>query len=375
MAPSLDVPLLQGEEVDGSALLAFFTAQLPVIDQEIPEVSLPSSSCERASQPTDIEQVLDVPVLREIDYDFKLSSVLAWLALALAQEPPEVQVLPQARVDSLHDAQKQEIVREFPELQVFHAQDTIAEQMVGVPVPGRSSLDLTGRIVEQVVNVPVFRGQVQEQVIAPAIPEVQALAPVQEQVNVLEIPGVQAFPGFERVQQRTVEHSGTLAHTRSGTSSSSGAGLNPGESAGDGVFRTFPRPKKSAKVTRQSSANLLSHSMRVDAGTLWRPGSSSDWTRMLTDDGRVYWWNRQTQTSQWHPFVQEEEVAEEEEEYQAEYGYDDEDVYDYEPLVDRFAHAAVRPWRLCVFHLAGRCDAGWRCTFAHGEHELRQQHR
>ena len=58
----------------------------------------------------DIEQVLDVPVLREIDHDFKLSSVLTWLALALAHETPEVQVLPQARVDSLHDAQEQVIV-------------------------------------------------------------------------------------------------------------------------------------------------------------------------------------------------------------------------------------------------------------------------
>ena len=335
LAPSLDVPSLQGEEVDGSALLAFFTASLPVIDQEIPEVSLPSS-CERVSQPKDIEQVLDVPVLREIDYDFKLSSVLTWLALALAQEPPEVQVLPQARVDSLHDAQKQEIVREFPELQVFHAQ---------------------------------------EQVIAHAIPEVQALAPVQEQVNVPEIPGVQAFPGFERVQQRTVEHPGTVARATSGTSSSSGAWLNPGECAGDGVFRTFHRPKKSAKVTRQSSANLLSHSRRVDAGTLWRPGSSSDWCRLCIGDGDVYWWNRVTQSSQWHPPGQEEEVAEEEEEYESEYGFEVDDVDEDGLLVDRFAHADVRPWRLCVFHLAGRCDAGWQCTFAHGEHELGQQHR
>ena len=118
-----------------------------------------------------------------------------------------------------------------------------------------------------------------------------------------------------------------------------------------GFFALFPSPK---------------NSRRVDAGTLWRPGSSSDWCRVSTDDGDVYWWNRVTRTSQWHPPVQEEEVAEEEEEYEGVYGFEDEDVSDDELPVDRFAHAAVRPWRLCVFHLAGRCDAGWRCTFAHG---------
>ena len=135
MAPSLDVPSLQDEEVDGSAFLAFVTASQQEIVQEIPEVCMPSA-CERALQPMDIEQVLDVPVLREIDFDFKLAVALAHFEQLLVQETPEVQVLTHARVDSLHDVQEQVIVRESPELQASHVQSgRLGVQVVDVPVP------------------------------------------------------------------------------------------------------------------------------------------------------------------------------------------------------------------------------------------------
>ena len=45
-----------------------------------------------------------------------------------------------------------------------------------------------------------------------------------------------------------------------GTSSSSAAALGAAECPNDGVFRTFPRKKKSATSGRESSANLVSHS-------------------------------------------------------------------------------------------------------------------
>ena len=96
---SLDVPSLQDEEVDGSAFLAFVTASPPVIVQEIPEVSM-FSSCERASQPMDIEQVLDVHVLREIDNDFKLSGVLTWLAARVIGQSSSSTPGPYGDVDS-----------------------------------------------------------------------------------------------------------------------------------------------------------------------------------------------------------------------------------------------------------------------------------
>ena len=158
-SPSLDVPSLQDEEVDDSAS-HFVSASPRVIVQEIPDVSMPSS-CERALQPLDTEPVLDVPALREIDHDFKLSSVLTWLALALAHEAPEVQVLPQARVDSLQDAQEQVIVRESPELQVTHVQSgRLGEQVVDVPVRGGGPrAAVSGRSVKQMVDVPV-RGRI-----------------------------------------------------------------------------------------------------------------------------------------------------------------------------------------------------------------------
>ena len=62
-------------------------------------------------------------------------------------------------------------------------------------------------------------------------------------------------------------------------------------------------------------------------------------------------------------------VFEEEEE-------DDEEVEEEEELemfdesIDRFEHSSFRPRRVCRHYMAGRCEEGWSCTFAHGEQEL-----
>ena len=135
-----------------------------------------------------------------------------------------------------------------------------------------------------------------------------------------------------------------------GKSSSSGAGLNPEESFGHGFFRTFPQYQKCAKGARQSSAHLLSHMRGADAGTSWRPGSSSDWCRLLTVLVEPADANATVACAsaggRWRRRNEDEDEDED--------GYEDEDVYEGEPLVDRFARAAVRPSRLCVFHMAGR---------------------
>ena len=85
---------------------------------------------------------------------------------------------------------------------------------------------------------------VQEQVLVPVFPEVQAVSLVQEQVNVHEMPEVCAVHGFQRVQQRTVERTGSQVHAGRGTASSPGVPLNPGECAGYGFSHFFPTTKK-----------------------------------------------------------------------------------------------------------------------------------
>ena len=57
--------------------------------------------------------------------------------------------------------------------------------------------------------------------------------------------------------------------------------------------------------------------------------------------------------------VEGEEEVEEEEELEM-----------FDESVDRFGRCCFRPKRLCRHFMAGRCEAGWSCAFAHGEQEL-----
>ena len=41
----------------------------------------------------------------------------------------------------------------------------------------------------------------------------------------------------------------------------------------------------------------------------------------------------------------------------------------FDESIDRFEHSRCRPRLLCVYFMAGRCEQGWSCTFAHGEQE------
>ena len=135
-----------------------------------------------------------------------LSVVGAPFAPAAAQEQVIVRDIPGVPPSSLH-VQEQVLVHAFPDaLPAFHVQEQVIDQEI-------PDVHVVSRLQEQVLvhDIPEVQAVslVQEQVLIPVIPEVQAVSLVQEQVNVHEIPEVCAVHGFQRVQQRTVEHAGS----------------------------------------------------------------------------------------------------------------------------------------------------------------------
>ena len=149
---SLDVPVLHVDE-EASLLVL----QELVIVQELFEVPM-ASLVDRAKQPTDVEPVLNVPVLHTND---ELSTVLGQVTL---QEIPEVQVLSLGASLSTVSVRLVEQVVDVP-LRGPVSPDTVSERLVEqmVDVPGRRQFPLatvSERIVEQMVDVPV-RGRVE----------------------------------------------------------------------------------------------------------------------------------------------------------------------------------------------------------------------
>ena len=49
---------------------------------------------------------------------------------------------------------------------------------------------------------------------------------------------------------------------------------------------------------------------------------------------------------------------------------EEEELEMFDESIGRFEHSSFRPRRLCRHYMAGRCEEGWSCTFAHGEQEL-----
>ena len=47
---------------------------------------------------------------------------------------------------------------------------------------------------------------------------------------------------------------------------------------------------------------------------------------------------------------------------------EEEEMFD--ESIDRLEHSSIRPRRLCRHYMAGRCEEGWSCTFAHDEQWL-----
>ena len=159
---ALDAPVLQMiDEVD-DVLLPPLVLQEQAIFLEIPEVPR-RSSVVRAVQPTDFEQVLDVPVLHMDHDDNMFSRFVEQLSL---QSTPEVQV----------DRVQQRFGEQIVDLPVPHepVQQRNVEQVVDVHDPLASA---SGRNEEQVVDAHEPHG-------APGVAHAQQLTSL-----VLQLPG------------------------------------------------------------------------------------------------------------------------------------------------------------------------------------------
>ena len=213
----LDAPVLHViEEVDDLHFLhdRFYLPEQMIV-QEIP--SFPSVP--RATQPTDVEQVLNVPALRFHDEDRVLKLFLENVALLLK---PEEQVSSSAA----EVVQEQVIAQPLPGVRVPRQRVHVAESRVSpasscpvvdvpFPDPGRSSSVASERNVEQVVNAPV-------RCISSAVPE-----RIMEQV--LDVPVSRTSPSRRAHEQST---------------GSSAAWLDSSEGRNYGVFRTFSSGRK-----------------------------------------------------------------------------------------------------------------------------------
>ena len=154
---------------------------------------------------------------------------------------------------------------------------------------------------------------------------------------------------------------------QSSTASSSRVGAADG--AGQGVFRTFPQIKKSAKqgphsgsalLPESSPSTLSAHQMPLDEQLVDVPVPqvSERSSRSL-----LYEVLRRRQEAEEAARWREQNALLEDED-------EEEDEDDEEEEISRFPpHFHPRRW--CQFLLAGSmCPRGWQCTFAHHESEL-----
>ena len=159
----------------------------------------------------------------------------------------------------------------------------LVEQLVEVPTTVSYSSLL--RTVEQLVDIPVPGGG------GPSS-GLQGFLPRQRST---------VSPSRKRISERIVEQivdpvsSGRLPGSLPGQSSSSShspAGVEErADEPGEGVFRTFPQIKKSAKVTSHSGSELLPHPSSSTAAAQLE--DSVEWVRLKDDkSGKPYYWNR-----------------------------------------------------------------------------------
>ena len=171
----------------------------------------------------------------------------------------EPQAIPQERISEQIGGGK--VPRVIPPRRIS---ERIQKPIVDGPVQGTPQTRTSERIQEQTVDVP---GQ--------GIPQKRISERIQEQI--VEVPGLQSIPQkriSKRIEEQIVDDSGLhdipqerISERIEGriggnpsTSSTAAAPLKSAEWLGDRGFRTFSPDKKSATSTRQSSANMLSHS-------------------------------------------------------------------------------------------------------------------
>ena len=290
----------------------------------------------------ELAQNLDVPVLHMVE---QLPDVLQFFATCLPVVAEQVIDVPKISLDRtqqrlgdcLRQPQMADQLVEVPTIMSYSTLRGLVEQNVDIPVQrggGRSLQGLrpgqgsTARTVEQTVDIPVphSRGGRAGHGGLQGVSQGQgSTARIVEQTVDVPVPRSGGLQGFLPRQGSTA--SSSSSHVRAGAV----------DEPFQGVFRTFPRLKKSAGLGPHSGSELGADF------TPWTPAAHAE--SMAIDD--------------------DESEAESESEAEVEEG-----------AVTRFA-AGFRPLRVCMRfleHQMGRpvweCAYGDRCTFAHSWAEL-----
>ena len=313
---------------------------------------------------------LEVPVPQMVE---QLPDVLQFFASflpAVAEQVIEVPKIfldttPQRLGDVLRQPQMVEQLVDVPTVVSYSSlQQLTAEQIVHIPVSGRDGGGARGGLqgslpgqnsaavhVEQTVDIPVPRRRRRRK----GSPQGS-------------LPGLGSTAYLEQIVGTPARDSpqGFLP----GQSSSSSSRLHDGPDDGtQGVFRTFPRVKKSAKRSPHSgselgadfTSTLSAHQMPpeqlVDVPVPLVHGRSSyDPETRLFLESLHRSREEALEAARLVPVAEEQMFEEEEEEAAVE--------------VMRFLHD-FQPRRWCWYvHAGSICPRGWDCTFAHHESEL-----
>ena len=260
----------------------------------------------------ELVQALDAPVLQTVE---QLLNVVQFFSTQLPVVAEPVIAVPKILP---HDVPPRRLCRVTQ----------LAEQLVEVPTPVSYS-SLLQRIVEQHVDIPVPLGGGRNAGLQGFLPEQSSTF---------------SFSSSERISERIMEQivdnpasGGGLQGFRPGQSSSasfsSPAGVHDyANEPGEGVFRTFPRVKKSPKFAASPSPRVPASGsswtraaygqgtvaddddecvegfFEDDAGNVWTKTSKHTWLDPLGQSwlhvrrpGAFYWWNLDTQHTQWLP--------------------------------------------------------------------------
>ena len=227
-------------------------------------------------------------------------------APAAARPAPLMEVLPQVGLER-HDGIAYELVIAVPKIlphdvppRRFCRVTQLAEQLVEVPTPVSYSWFLQ-RIMEQHVDIPVPVGRGRNDSLQGFLPEQSSIF---------------SFSSSERISERIMEQIVDIPVARGDPE------------LGEGVFRTFPRVKKSPKFAASPSPRVPASGsswtraaygqgtvadddecfFEDDAGNVWTKTSKHTWLDPLGQSwlhvrrpGAFYWWNLDTQHTQWLP--------------------------------------------------------------------------